>query len=112
MPRAKVVMVLHNPCLGQRLSCVWLVTYKPTNGWMQDANPQSGYLAHSSEDNKVMHIVPLTTDFTGVRDIYNRVFVNQSREAPAMFKYKDMYLMATSGCTGWEANRLVVYWTR
>jgi hypothetical protein len=78
----------------------------------QDDDTQSGYLAYASEDNKVMHIAPLTPDFTGVRNMYNRVFINQSREAPAMFKYKDLYLMATSGCTGWEANRLVVYWTR
>ncbi len=35
-----------------------------------------------------------------------------SREAPAMFKHGDIYLMVTSGCTGWQANRAEVFYAR
>ena len=35
-----------------------------------------------------------------------------SREAPAIFKHGDIYLMITSGCTGWQVNRAEVYYAR
>ena len=38
--------------------------------------------------------------------------VGMSREAPAMFKHGDIYLMVTSGCTGWLANRAEVFYAR
>lgn len=38
--------------------------------------------------------------------------VGMSREAPAMFKYKGLYLMLTSGCTGWNPNRAEVFFAR
>lgn len=38
--------------------------------------------------------------------------VGMSREAPAMFKYKGLYLMLTSGCTGWSPNRAEVFFAR
>lgn len=69
-----------------------------------------GYVAYSSEDNKVMHISLLSTDYTDVQDVFNPVFADLGREAPAMFKYKNIFLMATSGCTGWDPNELQVFW--
>ena len=38
--------------------------------------------------------------------------VGLSREAPAIFKYGDIYLMITSGCTGWQVNRAEVFFAR
>lgn len=38
--------------------------------------------------------------------------VGLSREAPAMFKHGDIYLMITSGCTGWQANRAEIFYAR
>ncbi len=35
---------------------------------------------------------------------FTRNFINWSREAPAMFKYKDKYYIINSGCTGWSPN--------
>ena len=40
------------------------------------------------------------------------VQIGLSREAPAMFKHGDIYLMVTSGCTGWLANRAEVFYAR
>lgn len=79
---------------------------------MQDTDTGMGYLAYSSENNRVMHISALTPDYTHVTSTYTKVFVNMAREAPAMFKHKGVFLIATSGCTGWEPNKLEVFWTR
>ena len=69
-------------------------------------------LAYSSEDNRVMHITALTPDYTQVTSTYTKIFSGMGREAPAMFKHGDVYLMATSGCSGWEPNQLEVFWSR
>ena len=79
---------------------------------MQDTDTGMGFLAYSSENNRVMHISALTPDYTHVTSTYTKLFVNMAREAPAMFKHKGVFLMATSGCTGWEPNKLEVFWTR
>ena len=79
---------------------------------MQDAETGKGYLAYSSENNRVMHMSALTPDFTHVSSSYTEVFSGFSREAPAFFKYKGVFLIATSGCTGWEPNKLEVFWSR
>ena len=33
---------------------------------------------------------------------------HESREAPAVFKYKGKYFLISSGCTGWECNEAVI----
>ena len=76
----------------------------------QDHTNGAGYVAYSSENNRVMHISRLTPDFTNVQNTYNPVFAQLGREAPAMFKFKNVFLLATSGCTGWEPNELEVFW--
>ncbi|KAL0053810.1 hypothetical protein WJX82_011147 [Trebouxia sp. C0006] len=76
-----------------------------------DTDTGMGYLAYSSENNRVMHISALTPDYTHVTSTYTKLFVNMAREAPAMFKHKGVFLIATSGCTGWEPNKLEVFWT-
>ncbi|KAK9833267.1 hypothetical protein WJX81_001332 [Elliptochloris bilobata] len=68
-----------------------------------------GYIAYSSEDNRVMHIGQLTRDFTAVQAKYVRALVGLSREAPSMFKAAGHYFLLTSGCTGWEPNRAEVF---
>eukprot|EP00884_Botryococcus_braunii_P022465 jgi/Botrbrau1/8902/Bobra.0148s0018.2 len=70
----------------------------------------TGYIVYSSENNKVMHIGRLTPDYLDVDSDYVRALKEMSREAPAIFKYKQWYLMFTSGCTGWEPNRPEVYY--
>ena len=78
----------------------------------EDPN-KAAYIAYSSENNMTMHIDRLTSDYRSVssRDPC-RAFVQQKREAPAFFKHKEIFFMATSGCSGWEPNRLKVFWSR
>ena len=78
----------------------------------QDPDTGRGYLAYSSENNKVMHMSALTADYTLVSSSYSKVFSGLSREAPAFFKHKGVFLIATSGCTGWEPNKLEAFWSR
>ena len=79
---------------------------------MQDEDRGLALLAYSSEDNLVMHITALTPDYTHVTTTYTKILSGLGREAPAMFKHGDLYLMATSGCSGWEPNQLEVFWSR
>ena len=72
----------------------------------------SGYIVYSSEDNKVLHIGPLTADFTGVTPRYKRILVGRRRESPALFKHGPWYFLLTSGCTGWEPNAAEVFMSR
>lgn len=62
------------------------------------------YHIFTTDWNKTMMIVLLDEDYTKHTDVMTRNFVNDSREAPAVFKYKNKYYMITSGCTGWDPN--------
>lgn len=62
------------------------------------------YHIFSSENNAVMHVSLLTNDYLKPTGIVNRIFIDKSREAPAMFKNQGKYYLLTSGCTGWSPN--------
>ncbi len=62
------------------------------------------YLFHSSEDNSTMHIAELSEDYLSVTENVTRNFIGKWREAPAIFKHKDVYYCISSGCTGWAPN--------
>lgn len=63
-----------------------------------------GYLIHSSNWNKTLHIARLTEDYTDVDGFYTSAMIDQEREAPAIIYEQGMYYMVTSGCTGWQFN--------
>lgn len=64
----------------------------------------TGYLVHSSESNKTIHIARLTPDYLDVDGSWSVAFPQQEREAPCMFAAHDQYYLLTSGCTGWRPN--------
>ncbi|MBM7818733.1 O-glycosyl hydrolase [Cellulosimicrobium cellulans] len=73
----------------------------------------TGYIIYSSEENATMFISKLDEEYTGLATApdeavlgvdYNRIFVNESRESPAIFKHDDRYFLITSGTTGWSPN--------
>ena len=72
----------------------------------------SAYLAYASKDNHIMHIAPLTEDYLDVKATYKRILIGLKREAPTLFKFKDHYLLLTSGCTGWEPNAAEMFYSR
>lgn len=62
------------------------------------------YQIYSSEWNKTVVVSLLTNDYLQPSGRFTRNFINESREAPAVFKHKDKYYMISSGCTGWDPN--------
>lgn len=73
----------------------------------------TGYIIYSSEENRTMFISKLNADYTdlatpadqAVEGVdYRRIFVNESREAPALFKSNGRYYILTSGTSGWSPN--------
>jgi beta-xylosidase len=62
------------------------------------------YLIYASEKNATMHICQLSDDYLEPTANYKRIFKNNYREAPAMFKAEGKYFMITSGCSGWSPN--------
>jgi hypothetical protein len=62
------------------------------------------YHIFSSENNATMHISLLTEDFLKPSGIEKRIFIDKSREAPAMFKHNSKYYLISSGCSGWAPN--------
>jgi hypothetical protein len=63
------------------------------------------YLFFSSEWNKTLHIVQLASDYLQATTVEANAFVEQSREAPAVFKRQGKYYIISSGCTGWDPNQ-------
>ena len=68
----------------------------------------NAYHIFSSENNAVMHISLLTDDYLKPTGTETRIFVDKSREAPAVFKRKGKYYMITSACTGWLPNAAMI----
>lgn len=74
----------------------------------------TAYVLYSSDGNQTMHIAKLNDEYTNVVKKqgeavegvdFSRNFIDESREAPAMFKYNGKYYLMTSGCTGWYPNQ-------
>ena len=69
----------------------------------QDADGKV-YHIFSSENNATMHICLLTDDYLSHTKTEARIFIDKSREAPAMFKHNGHYYLISSACTGWSPN--------
>ena len=69
----------------------------------QDDNGKA-YHFYSSEDNATMYVTLLSDDYLHHTTTEKRILIQQSREAPAVIKYRDKYYLFSSGCTGWTPN--------
>lgn len=88
---------------------VYIDSFRPNGAMSRDQTlfvdeDDKCYQFYSSEDNKTMYISLLTDDYMRPSGVFTRNFIDQSREAPAVFKYKGKYYILTSGCTGWDPN--------
>lgn len=63
------------------------------------------YHVYSSEENKTLYISELTDDYLKPTGKFTRNFIDQSREAPAVFKRNGKYYILSSGCTAWDPNQ-------
>lgn len=66
---------------------------------------EQAYLISAARDNADMHIYQLSADYLNVVQVTNRLWSNEFREAPAIFKQGSMYYMLTSGTSGWRPNQ-------
>lgn len=87
----------------------YLNSMRPNNAMSRDITlfkdtDGKAYIFHSSEDNKTMYISRLTDDYLQPDGHFKRLFIDQLREAPAVFKHNRHYFIITSGCTGWTSN--------
>lgn len=79
-----------------RSDCRDMTLFRDTDG--------KAYLIHSSDWNKTLRISRLTDDYLDVDGVYGKAFIDQEREAPAVFLHDGCYYMISSGCTGWDPN--------
>lgn len=87
----------------------YLGSFKPNGGDSRDQtifkdDDGRAYHIYSSEWNKTLYIGLLNNDYTQHTGVYTRNFIDQYREAPAVFKHKGKYYIISSGCTGWDSN--------
>lgn len=92
---------------------VYLGSIRPNNAMSRDMtlfkdDDGSAYHVYSSEENKTLYISLLTDDYLQPSGVFTRNFIDQSREAPAVFKRNGKYYMLSSGCTGWDPNQAEV----
>ncbi|MFP3126572.1 glycoside hydrolase family 43 protein [Ectobacillus funiculus] len=73
-----------------------MTLFKDTDG--------KAYHIFSSEGNSTLCITLLSDDYLSPTTQYTRNFINNYREAPALFKHEGKYYIITSGCTGWSPN--------
>lgn len=88
----------------------YIGSFRPNNSMSRDQtlfvdDDGTAYQFCSSEDNATLHINRLTDDYLRPDGTFVRRFIGQSREAPAVFKYKGKYYLLSSGCTGWDPNQ-------
>lgn len=82
-------------------------TFRDMNLFKDDDG--KAYVLFAAESNYTMHIAALTEDYCNVQQpvkgrTWNRILVQEHREAPAPFKYAGKYYLITSGSTGWTPN--------
>ena len=78
----------------------------------KDPDSDDAYLV-STEDHTSMRVYKLTDDYTDVDwETSYPLFKGQGREAPALVKIGEYYLVFTSGQSGWYPNQTRVAWTR
>ncbi len=65
----------------------------------------TAYFISSSNDNADMHIYRMNDDYLDVKNLVNRLFVGEFREAPVVFKRNGRYYIINSACSGWIPNQ-------
>jgi hypothetical protein len=68
----------------------------------------AAYHVYSSRENYDMRIARLSDDYLSVTTA-DSLIARDHQEAPALFKYKSVYYMITSACTGWAPNKASLY---
>jgi hypothetical protein len=91
----------------------YLGSFRPNDQMSRDMtlfkdDDGKAYHVFSSENNTVMHISLLTDDYLKPSGAEKRIFIDKSREAPALFKHGQRYYLITSACSGWLSNSAMI----
>jgi len=70
----------------------------------KDDNGKAYLIFASGPGMNTLHISLLSADYIKPTGKFNDILENETREAPAIFKYKSKYYLISSGLTGWDAN--------
>jgi beta-xylosidase len=123
-PTKKYVMWFHLELKGQRYDSArsgvavservtgpyaYLGSFRPNSSMARDMtlfvdDDGKAYQFYASEDNRTMHVSLLTDDYLKPSGKFERILVDRSTEAPAVFKYQSRYYLMGSGCTGYAPN--------
>jgi beta-xylosidase len=87
----------------------YLGSVRPNNQMSRDMtlfkdDNGKAYLIYASENNNTMQVCLLSKDYLSPTKHFVRIFENQRREAPAIFKHAGKYYLVTSLCSGWSPN--------
>ncbi|MET9736400.1 RICIN domain-containing protein [Streptomyces sp. NPDC006458] len=88
----------------------WQGSFRPLDHMSRDITTfvdtdGTGYMVSAARDNADLHIYRLTADYTGIDALVQTLWVNDYREAPALFKRNGVYFLLTSHATGWAPNQ-------
>ena len=87
----------------------YLGSFRPNNSMARDMtlfvdDDGRAYQFYASEDNRTMHVSLLSDDYLRPSGKFERIFVDRSTEAPAVFKHQSRYYFMGSGCTAYAPN--------
>lgn len=63
------------------------------------------YFISAARDNADLHVYQLSEDYLNVKSLVHSLWQGEYREAPALVKADEEYIMLTSFCTGWAPNQ-------
>jgi hypothetical protein len=72
---------------------------------------QKGYLIWAWGEEETIMIYELTDDYLDVKKNIAQLYPHQKREAPAIIKIDNRYLLITSGKSGWSPNPCWYAWS-
>jgi hypothetical protein len=88
---------------GKPLWPVWL-DYRDLTLYEENGH---AWLIHTKDCNRTMTIARLDDTYEHLTAEHHNIFIDQDREAPALFRHNNCYYMLSSGCTGWEPNPML-----
>jgi hypothetical protein len=85
-------------------------SFRPLNYMSRDCtafvdDDGTAYFISAANKNRDLHIYRLTSNYESIDSLVQKIWIGQSREAPAIFKRNGYYFIITSGCTGWAPNQ-------
>lgn len=66
---------------------------------------ETAYFISAARDNGDLHVYRLSDDYLNVESLIHKLWQGEYREAPAVVKSAEEYIMLSSFCTGWAPNQ-------